>query len=174
MAGRAGLEEARAAWARAYEGLTQAEVDRRVTGLTALVRGIARSGAVTPEDFSRETALSAEQASEVFEELAAIGLERDDEGRIVGAALTTTRTPHAVTFAGRSLFAWCALDTLFIPGLLDEVAEIESTCPVSQTPIRLTVTPEGVSAVSPPEAALTVVLPGVGSSGATTGPASPT
>ena len=171
---RAALEEAKVAWAQSYAGLTQAEVDRRVTGFTTLVRGIARSGGVTPEDFSRGTALSPEQASEVFEGLAAIGLERDAGGRIVGAALTTTRTPHAVTVAGRSLFAWCALDTLFIPGLLDEVAEVESTCPVSQAPIRLTVTPDGVSAVSPPETALTVVLPGVGSSGVTTGLASPT
>ena len=170
----AGLQAARAAWAHAYEGLTQEEIDRRVLGFTALVRGIARTGAVTPEEFSRETALSSERATELFTGLAAFGLERDGEGRVVGAALTTRRTPHAVAVAGKSLFAWCALDRLFIPGLLGEIAEVESTCPVSVAPIRITVTPDGVSDVSPPEAVLTVVLPGVGSSGATTGPASPT
>ncbi len=170
----AGLQEARAAWAHAYEGLTREEIDRHVLGFTALVRGIARTGAITPEDFSRDTALNSEQANELFARLAQFGLERDEQGRVVGAALTTRKTPHAVAVAGRSLFAWCALDTLFIPGLLGEVAEVESTCPVSKAPIRLTVTPEGVSAVSPPTAVLTVVLPGVGSSGATTGPASPT
>ncbi len=168
------LEEARVAWAHAYEGLTQEQIDQRVLGLGALIRGIARTGAVTPEEFSRETTLSSERATELFAGLAAFGLERDGEGRVVGAALTTRRTPHAVAVAGKSLFAWCALDTLFIPGLLGEVAEVESTCPVSESPVRLTVTPEGVSEVSPPEAVLSVVLPGVGSSGATTGPASPT
>jgi alkylmercury lyase len=76
--------------------------------------------------------------------------------------------------AGRPLFAWCALDTLFIPGLLDKVAEITSICPVSGTPVRLTVSPEGVQSVDPPGTALSVVFPATGTAGATTGPASPT
>ncbi len=171
---RSALEEAKAAWGRAYEGLTQQEIDRRVMGFTALVRGIAANGVVTPEDFSRDTSLSPAQASELFESLAAFGLERDVAGRIVGAALTTRPTPHSIRIPGKQLFAWCALDTLFIPGLLCEVAEVESTCPVSRIPIQLTVAPVGVRSVSPPGAVLSVVLPGAGSSGATTGPASPT
>ncbi len=175
VAGRhPGLDEAKVAWARSYEGLTDEEVDRRVMGFTALVRGIAANGVVTPEDFSRDTSLSPAQASELFESLAAFGLERDAAGRIVGAALTTRPTLHAIFIPGRKLFAWCALDTLFIPGLLGEVAEVESRCPGSRVPIQLTVTPVGVHAVSPPGAVLSVVLPGAGSSGATIGPASPT
>jgi hypothetical protein len=66
-------------------------------GFTALVRGIAANGVVTPEDFSRDTSLSPARASELFESLAAFGLERDAAGRIVGAALTTRRTPHAIS-----------------------------------------------------------------------------
>ena len=168
------LEEAKAAWARAYAGLTQEQIDQRVAGFTALVRGIAKTGAVTPEDFGRETGLDTNQANEMFSQLGAFGLEVDAAGRIVGAALTTRRTAHSLKVAGSQLFAWCALDTLFIPGLLGVAAEVESTCPVSGAAIRLSVTPRGVSAVSPPDVALSVVLPGVGSSGATTGPASPT
>lgn len=171
---RAALEEAKGAWSRGYEGLTQKEIDQRVMGFGALVRGIAVAGAVTPEEFGRSTSLSATQASELFSSLAAFGLERDGAGRIVGAALTTKPTPHAIDIPRKQLFAWCALDTLFIPGLLGAVGEVESTCPVSQTPIRLTVTPGGVHTVDPPGAALSVVLPGIGSSSASTGPASST
>jgi alkylmercury lyase len=171
---RTALEEAKAAWARAYAGLTQEEIDQRVMGFGALVRGIAVAGAVTPEEFGRSTSLSTTQASELFSSLAAFGLERDEAERIVGAALTTRRTPHAIRIAGKPLFAWCALDTLFIPGLLGEVGVVESTCPVSQAPVRLTVTPGGVETVDPPGAVLSVVLPAISSSSASTGPASPT
>jgi alkylmercury lyase len=171
---RTALEQAKAAWGRAYEGLAQQQIDERVMGFTALVRGIAERGGITPEEFRRNTSLSSTQASELFSSLTAFGLERDEAGRIVGAALTTKRTPHAIGIGGRQLFAWCALDTLFIPGLLGEDGEVESTCPVSQLPVRLSVTPDGVRTVDPPGSVLTVVLPGFASSDASTGPASPT
>ncbi len=171
---RTALEDAKAAWARAYEGLTREEIDQRVMGFSALVRGIADAGAVTPDEFSRTTSLDPARATELFSSLAAFGVECDEQGRIVGAALTTKPTPHVIRIAGKQLFAWCALDTLFIPGLVGKVGEVESTCPASQAPVRLTVTPKGVQTVDPPDAVLSVVLPGVGSSGSTTGPASPT
>lgn len=168
------LDEVKAAWAQGYEGLSREEIDRRVRAFTALVRGIAKTGAVTPEEFGRQTGASADEARELFSGFAAFGMEVDDSGNIIGAALTTTRTPHTLSFGGRKLFAWCALDTLFIPGLLDEVAEVESTCPVSGSDIRLVVTPEGVTAVHPPDAVLSVVLPGGGSPAGAIGLASPT
>lgn len=39
--------------------------------------------------------------------------EYDDDGRILGLALTLRPTPHRFTVAGRQLYTWCALDTLF-------------------------------------------------------------
>jgi alkylmercury lyase len=168
------LERAKRAWAHSYDGLSQDEVDRRVVGFTALVRGIAERGAVTAADFSRATALDPEKASEAFAGLATVGLERDAAGRIIGAALTTKPTPHSVRLEGRQLYAWCALDTLFIPGLAGKPAIIGSTCPTSGASIRLRVTPAGVESADPIDALVSVVLPGVGSSGAITGPASPT
>lgn len=168
------LDEAKAAWARVYDGLSPEEVDRRVLGFTALVRGIAANGKVSPEDFSRDTGLSPEHANALFASLSAYGLERDEVGNIVGAALTTRPTPHVISIPGVQLFAWCALDTLFIPGLIAEAAEICSTCPVSGDSVRLRVTPEGVESIEPARAVLSVVLPGVGAPGATIGPSTPT
>ena len=164
------LGDAKAAWGRSYEGLTQGEIDRRVLGFTALIRGIAASGGVSAREFGREMQLDEKQASDSFTQFRDLGMEVDESGRIVGAALTTRPTAHSVVVTGRRLFAWCALDTLFIPGLLGETAEVESTCPSSGAPIRLTVTPDGVSAASPPDLALTVVVPAVGTPEATIGP----
>lgn len=168
------LAAAKRAWDRMYEGLTQAETDRRVLSFTSLVRGIAETGSVNPDEFARENQLDSKQASDLFASFAAMGFEFDADGKIVGAALTTRQTPHSVALEDKQLFAWCALDTLFIPGLLGETAEIESTCPVSITKIRLTVAPDGVTALEPAEAVISIVLPGSGFQGTTTGPTSPT
>ena len=79
---------------------------------TALVRGIADTGAVSREEFIRATSLDADRAFELFSSLAAFGLEFDEQGRIVGAALTTKTPPHAIHIAGKEFFAWCALDKI--------------------------------------------------------------
>jgi alkylmercury lyase len=171
------LERAKSAWARTYGGLEQEVVDRRVRGFSAVVRGIARVGAVSPEAFATDCGVDLAEAQELFAWLQTQGAEFDEGGNIVGAALSTRPTPHAVRIPGReALYAWCALDTLFIPGLLGEAATIESSCAASGEAIRLSVSPSGPSRIvehSPEDIVLSVVLPA--SSGAPrTGPASPT
>ena len=81
-------------------------------------------------------------------------------------------TPHMVRVAGKELYAGCSLDTLVIPGLLDETVDIESTCPSSGEAIRLTVSPEGIEAAEPSSTWLSVFLPD--GSSRQLGPASPT
>jgi Helix-turn-helix domain of alkylmercury lyase/Alkylmercury lyase len=46
---------------------------------------------------------------------AQISAERDDRGRLVGLALTLRPTTHRFTVDRRTLFAWCASDTLMLP-----------------------------------------------------------
>jgi alkylmercury lyase len=166
------LDAAKQAWASEYAGLSQAEIDQRVRGFGAMVRGIAEAGVLSAERFAELMGLEAETASEVFEGLFAAGMQKDESGNIVGAALTTRETPHKMRVAGKELYAWCALDTLFIPGILGEAAHIESTCPSSGEAVRLTISTEGIEAVEPSGAWLSVFLPG-GPSRAL-GPASPT
>lgn len=46
--------------------------------------------------------------------------------------------------------SFCGFDALFLPIMLDDRADVASTCPVTDTEIRLTVEPDGtVSAASP-------------------------
>lgn len=101
-----------------------------------------------------------------------IGIGRDDareflsgvaepgpDNTIVGTlGLSLNETSHHFTVNGKQLYTWCALDTLFLPALLDRPASIESESPVSKTKIRLTVGPLGVEAVDPPGAAVSIVL----------------
>ncbi len=168
------VDDAKQAWARSYEGLGQEEIDQWVLGFAALVQGIASHGAVSPVEFGKELGIDSSRANEVLQGLATIGVQVDHSGNVVGAALTALETPHRIEVAGKELYAWCALDTLFIPGLLGESAEVQSKCPVSEETVRLTVAPEGVQEFGPTEAVISVVLPGVGGSPMQIGPASPT
>lgn len=80
------------------------------------------------------------------------GTEWDGDGRLVGFGLTPRPTDYRFLVGGKTLYTWCASDTLFFTVILDEDTVAESTCPATGVPIRLEITPGGVRSVSPPEA----------------------
>lgn len=162
------------AWTATQAGMSQEEIDRRILGLTAMVRAIAEGSPVSPERYATATGLPPERVSELFKDLSAAGVQFDAEGNLVGAGLTPLPTPHRFRVKGRDLYAWCALDTLFLPGLLGETAEVWSTCPTTGDEIRLTVSPEAEVEYTPREAVVTIVVPGSSTPTGATGPASPT
>ena len=91
------------------------------------------------------------------------GVFSDAERRIVGywglsipAAYTS---PHTVKMNGRALSAWCAWDTLFLPQLIGQPAEIESVGPAESGIVRLSVAPERVERVEPVSAQMSILLP---------------
>jgi alkylmercury lyase len=85
--------------------------------------------------------------------------ERDDHGRLVGLALTLRPTSHRFTVDGRTLYAWCATDTLMFPVVLGRPATVESTCSQTRQPIRIDVTPNAVERLDPPEAVMSAGRP---------------
>lgn len=87
------------------------------------------------------------------------GIHRNSSGAVTGFwGLTLDTTPHRLHVAGRTLHAWCAWDTLFLPSLLDSVAEVASLCPATGTEVRLVVTPSGMRD-APREAVMSFVTP---------------
>jgi alkylmercury lyase len=85
--------------------------------------------------------------------------ERDDQARLVGLALTLRPTPHRFTLDGRTLYAWCASDTLMLPVILGTAGLVESTCPQTGQPIRIELAPDAVERLDPPEAVMSAVRP---------------
>jgi alkylmercury lyase len=89
------------------------------------------------------------------------GVHLDATGRVVAfQGLSLAQTPHRLHVEGRTLYAWCAWDTLFLPELIGRRAAIESTCPITGETVSLRVGPTGPTDVAPPEAALSLLLPG--------------
>ncbi len=77
-------------------------------------------------------------------------IERDEAGGIVGfAGLTLRPTLHGFTVGNRQLHTWCAWDTLFLPALLNETADVRSACPVSGSAVELVVAPDCVTSARP-------------------------
>lgn len=80
------------------------------------------------------------------------GAEWDGEGRLVGFGLTPQPTDYRFLVGGKTLYTWCASDTLFFTVILGEKTVAESTCPATGVPIRLEIAPDGVTSVTPAEA----------------------
>ncbi len=78
------------------------------------------------------------------------GVFFDDDGRVIGFwGLTLSETAHGYAIGGRQLSTWCAWDTLFITPILDQLAEVSSSCPVTGRPVSLTVGPEACDESNP-------------------------
>jgi alkylmercury lyase len=87
-------------------------------------------------------------------------VQLDASGRIVAfQGLSLAPTPHRLRVDGMPLYAWCAWDMLFLPELMGRPAVIESTCPATGRAVSLRVEPSGPTGVSPPHAALSLLLP---------------
>ncbi len=140
------------------------------------IRLLAQGRPVSAGQFAATSHLSLDEVQDAFSQLKKCGAEFDDQGHLVGAILSLNPTPYQFRVNDRELFAWCALDTLFLPALLQQSAQVESTCPTSGARIRLRVAPEGVKAVEPPDVVLSIAVPGVTpccETGAQSGPQGP-
>lgn len=87
----------------------------------------------------------------------------DAAGQVVGYVGLSLPTAHAsrhrITIGGRTLRAWCAWDTLFLPERLGCTAEITSTSPAEDRAISLTVTPERVERIDPTGTCMSFLMP---------------
>ncbi|MPZ20835.1 MAG: alkylmercury lyase [Luteitalea sp.] len=108
-----------------------------------------------PEELARRANLSPEEVAAFFDEWPIV--QRDPQGRLFAfAGLTLEPTSHALEVDGRTLYTWCALDTLFLPELLGRPARIRSTAPQTGETISLIVDASRVRDVAPEGAAMTL------------------
>ena len=88
------------------------------------------------------------------------GVYYDDERRIIGYwGLSLKPMSHHLRVDGRELFAWCAWDTLFLPALLGQTAEVLSVCRASGEAVRLCVSHRAVERAEPREMVVSFLFP---------------
>ncbi len=84
----------------------------------------------------------------------------DDHGRVLGfGGLTAARMHHKLELQGRTLWTWCAWDSLFVPGILGEQGRITSPDPETGEPVHLIVTPQEIEFAEPRHAVVSFLLP---------------
>jgi alkylmercury lyase len=86
-------------------------------------------------------------------------VEYDARGDIVGSGLTLNPTPHRFQVEDRTLFTWCAMDTLMYPVSLALTAQVTSPCPRTGRTVQLTVTPNQILDLDPPGVVVSVNIP---------------
>jgi alkylmercury lyase len=123
-------------------------------------RRLAEGSPAPAADVAVRVGISPEHVQDLLRSWPGVFLDRDDS--VVGFwGLTIKRLSptHRLEVGGRELFAWCAWDTLFLPGILGATAPVESRCPTTAETISLVVSPEGVVETSHPGAVVSFLLP---------------
>ncbi len=126
-----------------------------------LVRELARGEPVTAAQLAQAIGASTADARSLLERP---GLKafvyRDELGRVVGyLGLAVTPMHHRFVLNGRTLWTWCAGDSLFLPGVLNETAEVESRDPEGGELVRLTISPTRIEAVESEDVVVSMVKP---------------
>ena len=120
---------------------------------------LSRGNPVRVEEIAAAAGRPNADRAALAESLEAAGIEFDAEDNVVGAGLTLVPTQHRLEVEGRTLYTWCALDTLIFPILLGRPARVESTCTVTGSIVRLYGTPAGVGTLSLLEATVSLIAP---------------
>jgi alkylmercury lyase len=116
---------------------------------------LARGKPASPEEIAAASAKSPEEVRAALDRFPSA--EWDEQGRVVGLGLTLQLTPHRLGLEDRTLFAWCALDTLLFPILLGRPASIESPCRGTGELVHIEVTSVGIEVVEPTAAVVSIV-----------------
>ncbi len=140
-------------------GVSQDQIAFSVRLQVQAIRALAEGQPVSAQRLSADLGLPVEQVEAIIGQLGSAGVEVDSKGRLVGVVLTLNPTPHRFRVEGNDLYAWCAIDTLFLPAYLEETAQVESTCPVTGEVIHLTITPTGVASYSPGSTVISLIDP---------------
>ena len=135
------------------------DLDQQAQSISiALYRLLALGEPVSIDMLCEATDLQAERVAEHLQE--ASGIQCSGDGRVTGYwGLSLLETDHTFIVGGRTLFTWCAWDSLFIPEILMMTARVESECPVTGRPIQVVVSPTGLKSPQPPEVVQSFIRP---------------
>ncbi len=124
-----------------------------------LYRQLAQGEPVPLEDLATALDLRMPEVKALLQSEQLKGWVFYDQDRIIGfRGLAVREMPHRFVVRGRTLYTWCAIDSLFIPEILGQTAQVESRDPKTGTLIRLTVTPDGVQDAQPADTVMSILL----------------
>ncbi len=147
-------------WAALESAVPEFSADEERAAVV-LYRELAKGQPVTADVLSRALAVSVAEAGELLQRKPIRSMVYPDaEDRVVGfGGLAVAPMKHRFQVDGRTLWTWCAFDSLFIPEILDTTARVESRDPQTGAAVRLTISGDGIEALDPSTAVVSFVLP---------------
>ncbi len=125
-----------------------------------IMRMLAKGRPVSLLQIGQACEIPIEQANQAVLHFREMGFaELDASGAVVGMILSLRPTIHHLRVNNVELFAWCAIDTLFLPPVLGHPAEVQSICGGTGTRVHLNVA-DGVQNLNPSSAVVSIVAPG--------------
>jgi len=135
------------------------EFDLRVTFKT--IQTLAKGNPVSPTQLSDIWGMPLDQVRVILKQAEENGrVEINTQGNLVGAVLSLNPTQHQISMDNQHLYAWCAYDAMYAPGVVGMPAQIVSEDPVTAGRIQISITPDGVETIQPESAVVSVVDPG--------------
>lgn len=122
-----------------------------------MIRFLLEGRPVPPARLAAALSMTTRQVNKVLACLS--DTERDKEGHVIGWGVSLHPTPHRFCVGGYTLSTWCAFDALTYPSLFGLEAQVSSTCPVTHSPISLSLTPSGMNDLVPADAVLSLIIP---------------
>ena len=121
-------------------------------------RALAEGEAVSVARISGAAEVAPQVARELLEAWPGVVWE---EGRVIGFWGLSPRpvSRHRLRVEDRTLFAWCAWDTLFLPELIGKPALVESSLKDAGQSVTLSVSADGLKNVNPSAAVMSMVMP---------------
>ncbi len=114
---------------------------------------------VSIEEIANSLGMDTEHVKSVTDEWACIYY--NDDGNIIGYwGLAVEKMGHRFKLGEKTLYTWCAWDTLFIPQIIGKTAKVESRDPLTKETISLTVAHDGgISDIEPTDAVISFMIP---------------
>ena len=123
-----------------------------------IIQQVARGRPVTKADLQGSLHLSQDELERRLAHLP--DTEFDQQGNILGWGVTLLPTSHKFQLDGKTLYTWCAFDTVLFPPSLQRSAQVQSSCAQTGHPIALVATPEGVvKDLTPAGSVMSLILP---------------
>jgi alkylmercury lyase len=161
------------AMSKVTKGIPQELLDHELELTVRTVRLLANGKPISVEQLADSWEMPLKQVKAILEQARGGSLEVDEDGLLVGASgLSQNPTPHRMNIDGQTLYAWCAFDSIFLPGFLGKTVRVESEDLVNGQIIRLTISSEGITELYPSTVMLTLSVLGVSGSSSRVGPES--
>ena len=143
--------------ARFFECMPSVDADGKRISI-ALYRFLAEGEPARPGELATKIGLDETLVQEKLQSWP--GVLFDKQGSIQGYwGLAIAETKHRFEVEGRTLYTWCAWDSLFLPEILQKTARVSSSCPVTRETIQLRVSPNDIEIVEPAD--MVMSFPGV-------------